>query len=270
MPSFVCEIGINHNGNPVTALEIATAVRGYATAIKLQHMIPRLRMTPEAYAGPHPVPENAFADTYGAHKEKLYFAIEKHEWLRDNIRAMGMQVAWSVWDHQSAGDVIGLKPDYIKIPSALCVDIDLLDIVAASGYPMHISYGMTTLAERQTLYKKMARREHTIFYDSTSNYTGDGPVYMTRLGDPKRPAGFSCHHPSIGFGLKAAWQGFQWIEYHVTMDKSQRGTDHPISLTPDEFNLMVETWSRTERNTSEKRPVGIAPHEVAGHRKLRK
>ena len=75
------------------------------------------------------------------------------------------------------------------------------------------------------------------------------------------------HYGSINAN---AMFGYIGSEGYVCRD-CQAVTDDPgnCSLTPDEFNLMVETWAQTERNTSEKRPCGIAPHEMQAHKKLR-
>jgi N-acetylneuraminate synthase len=269
MPHFVAEIGINHNGDPANAIRIATRLKGYADVIKFQHMHPRKFLSLESYNSPHPVPENSFGASYGEHKEFLYWPIETHREVANTIRTLGMQVAWSVWNHDAVDEVLASEPAYVKIPSALCNDFGLLQhVFSGAKCPIHISFGMTRGEEREALIAFIARFpgvEH-VLYDSTSDYSNEnGSVYMTRLNSGV--CGFSCHAPSIAFGIVAASHGFDYVEYHVTLSRDMKGTDHTISLEVEEFQEMV-SLCRDAARISDKRPDEVSEFEASARKKL--
>ncbi len=63
------------------------------------------------------------------------------------------------------------------------------------------------------------------------------PVYKDRYGIV---VGHSDHSPNIYTALGAVAMGASVIEKHFTLDRSQPGADHAISLEPDEFAELAE------------------------------
>ncbi len=91
--SFViAEVGQNHQGDLAVARDFIRifAFEG-ADAIKFQTRSNTHLFSPEAYAAPYPS-ENAFAATYGEHREKLEL---KPEWLpvlKEDCRKNGIRM----------------------------------------------------------------------------------------------------------------------------------------------------------------------------------
>jgi len=52
-----------------------------ATCGKFQKRTPKELLTPDQYNAPHPNPNNAYGDTYGAHREALELSLEDHKEL---------------------------------------------------------------------------------------------------------------------------------------------------------------------------------------------
>ena len=50
--------------------------------IKFQKRNPIELLGKDRYNAPHPVPENSFGNTYGAHREKLEFTLEQHKRIK--------------------------------------------------------------------------------------------------------------------------------------------------------------------------------------------
>ena len=77
-PFVIAEVGQNHNGSLETAREFIRifAFEG-ADAVKFQTRDNKYLFSKDAYEAPYNS-ENSFADTYGAHREKLEL---KPEWL---------------------------------------------------------------------------------------------------------------------------------------------------------------------------------------------
>lgn len=257
---IVAEIGINHNGSFERAKELISSVRHAVWGVKFQKLTPKVFLTPEQYNSPHPVPENSFGETYGKHKEHLEFSIQQHIELKNYAHSLGLKYGLSVFDPVAASDGIIIDPDYIKIPSCRCMDFDLHRAVLANGWtkPYHVSTGMTTESDRIVLQLKLPME--TVFYATTSDYSGDGPVFF------KRGFSFSCHVPEIVFGIAAAMLGSEYVEYHLTLDQSEKGTDHKISLVPDQFIALSKSAHQLQR--MKPRPAELPECEIPARSKL--
>ena len=73
-PKVVSEIGCNHMGEFEKAKElIRLSKEAGAGYVKFQKRNNKELLTTEQYNSPHPVPNNSYGETYGAHREFLEF-----------------------------------------------------------------------------------------------------------------------------------------------------------------------------------------------------
>lgn len=262
MVKLVAEIGINHNGNLDKAKKIIDAF-DFVDVIKMQKMSP-VHFLGNNYDAPHLDPDNAFGSTYGAHREHLELSIEKFEKIKKHVIERGMEFASSVCDIESARQIIDLNPLYVKIPSCRNNNRRLLDFVLENWkHEIHISDGMTDLTERNFI-NNYANNRFTV-YSCTADYTATGPVYM------ERRAGLSCHSPDILFGQAAILNGAKWVEYHVTTDQEQKGTDHRISLLPaayKELRKWLEDNAEALERIKFKKPNTVPDCEIPARSKF--
>jgi len=86
--------------------------------VKFQKRTPLELLTERQYNDPHPNPENSYGKTYGEHREFLEFDAEQHRQLKEWCDDLGVKYSTSVWDLESAKDIIPLEPCLLKIPSA--------------------------------------------------------------------------------------------------------------------------------------------------------
>lgn len=259
--NFVAEIGMNHEGSLKKAKELVDAF-DFVDVIKIQTMTPKAFLSPEKYNGPHPDPARSFGETYGEHKEAVELAHEEYRELAAYIKSKGLRFALSVFDIPAARRALALDPEYVKIPSCLANNWPLIDFCLQEFRLVHVSTGMTTAQERNDLVQ---RSNNIIPYSCTSNYADEGPVYFTK------GRGFSCHSPHILFGQMAAMMRYTWVEYHVTMDRDGKHTDHRVSLLPGEYRDLVE-WYNENRQLIDRiqmsRPRELPEHEKAIRQKL--
>ena len=59
--------------------------------------------------------------------------------------------------------------------------------------------------------------------------------------------GYSDHSPGHVVALASVVLGGRVIEKHFTLNKKDKGPDHPHSMEPDEFKLMVESIREVEK-----------------------
>ena len=243
-PIVIAEIGCNHMGKFETAKELLKLAKDCGADYgKFQKRNNRELLTKEQYEAPHPVPYNSYGDTYGAHREFLEFSWEEHAELKEYAESIGIGYATSVWDVTSAKEIAGLKPDFIKVPSACNNNVEMLKVLR-DDYKgdIHISTGMTKLDEIEEFVKFFEETDQAksrlVVYNCTSGY----PVpfedvcllEINRLyklfGDRVQSIGFSGHHLGISTDIAAYTLGAHWVERHFTKDRTWKGTDHAASL----------------------------------------
>ncbi len=244
-PKLVAEIGCNHGGDFDQAVEMICVLTEFCGVeyIKFQKRNPSECLTLEEYNYPHPDPANSYGETYGRHREKLEFTVEQHQQLQYQCQRHGAKYGCSVWDLTSLNDILTIKPDFIKVPSA-CSTWYAMHEILCHDYPgkIHVSTGMTTEGEIRQLdrfYLENRRYSDVVFYHCTSAY----PVEAEDLGlrtiakfqksSMVTYNGFSGHHKGISLDIAAYTLGAEWIERHFTLDRTTKGTDHAASLEPD-------------------------------------
>ncbi|MBU1036473.1 N-acetylneuraminate synthase family protein [Patescibacteria group bacterium] len=132
-----------------------------------------------------------------------------------------------------------------KVGSGDILDFVMLDYLAATGKPIIISSGMSTLEEVDKAIKFLkARTDKIVLLHCVSKY----PCLPEELNlktiefFQKRyniPIGFSDH--SIGYesAIVAVNMGAVVVEKHFSFNRDFWGPDHKVSMTPAEFKQMV-------------------------------
>ncbi len=280
-PWLAAEIGCNHQGDPVIALEMMRMAADCGVpAVKLQKRCVREVLTDAEYAAPHPEPRHSHGATYGEHRERLEFDLDIHKQLLDEAHGLGLQYGCSVWDPVSAREMTSLQPDFIKIPSACNTHTALVEAVL-HGYrgPVHLSLGMTTPGEVEAIvsqFERSGRGQDLVLYHCVSAYPVSPEdsclLEIARLhaayGDHVRGIGFSGHHEGIALDSAAFALGARWFERHVTLDRRWKGSDHAASLEP---KMLRQLWLDLQHVAAawHEKPPALSPCELPSARKLK-
>ena len=253
IPKVVAEIGCNHMGDFKIAKDlIVLAKECGADVAKFQTRDNKLLLTDKQYNNPHPVQENSYGKTYGAHREFLEFSQDQHYELKNFCKKIGIQYSTSVWEINSAKMISELEPSFIKVPSACNNNFEILKVLRDEYKgEVQISFGMTTKAETEEVIKFFEvnnnAKDRLIIYSCTSGY----PVpfkdvslleinnLYEKYDQRVKGIGFSGHHLGIAIDCAAYSLGARWIERHFTKDRTWRGTDHSASLEPDGLRKLV-------------------------------
>ena len=187
--------------------------------------------------------DNSFGETYGAHRQFLELSEEEHRILKKYTNNRKMDYFLSVCDMPSLEFALTLDPPLVKIPSKEIGNLPLLKRAAGCGLPVVLSMGLAT--------RKKWMNAMDIFGDIniiTTVCTSQYPCeydnvnlarlkWLTGLGYRK---GFSSHTPDPMLGIAAVALGATYIEYHITLDREMKGSDHICSLEMDEFGSLVD------------------------------
>ncbi len=278
----VAEIGCNHMGEFDIAKDlIKLAKDSGAMVAKFQKRNPKELLTKEQYNSPHPNPSHSYGATYGKHREYLEFSKEEHKKLKVYCEKIGIEYSTSVWDTTSAKEIISLKPNFIKVPSACNNHFEMLKVLRDSYKgEVHVSFGMTTHKEEEEVVKffeeKGQAKTRLVIYSCTSGYPVDFKdvclLEILRLsqtyGERVKEIGFSGHHNGIAIDIAAYTLGATWIERHFTKNRTWKGTDHAASLEPQGLFKLIRNLNATYDSLKLKK-VEILEVEAEQRKKLK-
>lgn len=166
------------------------------------------------------------------------FSVEEWHGLAFHCRELGLEFVCSPFSAQAVPFLDGLVRVW-KIPSGRVADDALLSAVAATGRPVLLSTGMSTVLEGQRALERLLDAGCPVgLMQCTSAYpTLPEQIGLSRVG---KWGGLSDHSGTIYPGIAAAALGCQVLEVHVCFSRDQGGLDTAASVTTAELRQLVE------------------------------
>lgn len=242
-PVFVvAEIGINHNGDLAIAKKLIDAAKeAGCDAVKFQKRTPDICVPPEQRDLPKETPWGIM--TYLEYRHKLEFG--KEEYLEIAQYCKQREILWfaSVWDMPSVDFMENFNPVCYKIPSAMLTNHNLLRYVRATGRPVILSTGMSTMEEIRKAVEVLGT-DDLIITHCTSTYPCPPKELNLRVIQTLReefdcPIGYSGHEVGLQTTYAAVVLGACYVERHITLDRSMWGSDQAASVEPWGFKRLV-------------------------------
>jgi N-acetylneuraminate synthase len=246
----IAEIGINHNGSLDLAKRLIDAAKDAgANAVKFQKRTIEAVYTQAELEAPRHSP---FGTTNGALKRALEFDYRQYQELSDYSRRAGLDMSASCWDKDSVVLVASLAPPWLKIPSALITNMDLVKEYVKTGISLIVSTGMSTWEEIDAAVEVCWPSGLTLLHCHSSYPSPLEEVNLACINSfkeryPGVKVGYSSHTVSPWPCLMAVVYGADVVEAHLTLDRTAFGTDQAASLEPSAFKKLVEeirTWER--------------------------
>lgn len=237
----IAEIGINHNGDIDLARRlISVAVAAGCDAVKFQKRSVDVVYTPEELAKPR---ESPFGITNGDLKRGLEFDYDAYRLIERYCREVKMPWFASCWDEASVDFIDQFDVPCYKIASASLTDDSLLRHTRATGKPIILSTGMSTVEEIDHAVEVLGR-ENLILLHACSAYPAHYPELNLRaiptLSDRYRvPVGYSGHETGLPSTVASVALGACCVERHITLDRAMWGSDHAASLEPNGISKIV-------------------------------
>jgi len=238
---IIGEIGINHNGSLDIARNlISVAKNAGCDAVKFQKRTVDIVYTPEELAKPR---ENPFGETNGDLKRGLEFGLEQYRKIDEFCKEMEIPWFASCWDEPSVDFVEQFDVPCYKIASASLTDDALLRHTRATGKPILLSTGMSTIEEIDHAVEILGK-ENLIILHATSTYPSNYDELDLRLIPELRkrygvPVGYSGHETGIASSSAAVALGACIVERHITLERSMWGSDQAASLGPSGLTRLV-------------------------------
>ncbi len=238
---IIAEIGINHNGDlDLTKRLISVAVAAGCDAVKFQKRSVDVVYTAEELSKPR---ESPFGATNGDLKRALEFGEEEYKEIDSYCRAVKIPWFASCWDEQSVDFIEHFDVPCYKIASASLTDDNLLRHTRATGKPIILSTGMSTIEEIDHAVQVLGKQD-LILLHACSTYPAHYeelnlraiPVMMERY---QVPVGYSGHETGIPSTVASVVLGACIVERHITMDRAMWGSDQAASLEPNGISRVV-------------------------------
>ena len=247
---IIAEIGINHNGRVEIAKELIKAASDAGVdAVKFQKRTPELcvpehqknqmRNTPWGYI------------TYLDYRYKVEFDQEAYEEIDSFCKSL--DIAWlaSSWDEQSLAFIDAFDPPAHKVPSALLTDHQLLRSIKATGKPVILSTGMSTMDEIREAVDILGLENMIICHTTSSYPCPPEELNLKMIPTLKQnfdcPIGYSGHEVGLVTTAIAVGLGACLVERHVTLDRAMWGSDQAASVEPQGMRTLVKYIRVTEK-----------------------
>lgn len=249
----IAEAGVNHNGSIDRALAmIDCAAAAGANAVKFQTFRAADLVSRHAPKAEYQERATGREQSQLEMVRELELDESAHRRLVDHCQARGIQFLSTPFDPSSVALLQSLGVPLIKVPSGEITNPLLLRAVAATGLPLIVSTGMSTLDEIERALAILDARERVTLLHCTTEYPAPlGEVNLRAMTTMAArfglPVGYSDHTPGITVPIAAVALGATVIEKHFTLDRALPGPDHAASLEPDELTAMVAAIRATEQ-----------------------
>ena len=211
--------------------------------------------------------------TYLDYRYRVEFEQEQYAEIGAYAASRGLDWFASPWDVPAVEFLESMEVVAHKIASASVTDRDLLAAVAATGKPVILSTGMSTLEQIDRAVEILGT-QRLLMLHATSTYPLPPeeanllmiPALQERYGVP---IGYSGHEPGLQISIAAVAMGAVAVERHITLDRAMWGSDHAASLEPHGLMSLVRDIRIVGRAQGDgvKR---IFPGELAPLSKLRR
>jgi len=243
-PCFlIAEIGINHNGSLDIALKLMEeAAKAGFDAVKFQKRTPEICTPRDQWDIMRDTPWGRMR--YIDYRYKVEFG--EAEYAAIDKFAKEHHITWfaSCWDEPSVDFLQQFDVALYKAASASLTDIDLLKKKKATGKPLIISTGMSTMEEitgavNQIGTDNLLLAHATSAYPCAVNELNLRMIHTLGQLYPDVPIGYSGHETGLAPTLAAVAMGACFVERHVTLDRAMWGSDQAASVEPAGMSRLV-------------------------------
>ena len=235
-PLVIVEIGINHNGDLLTAFEMVDAAyKSGAEVIKHQTHVVEDEMSKEAKKV---IPGNSDISIYEIMESCALNEADEVK-LKEYVESKGMIFISTPFSRAAANRLERMNVPAYKIGSGECNNYPLLEHISQFGKPIILSTGMNNIQSVRKavdIFEKFnvpyALLHTTNIYPTPSNLVRLGAMQELQKEFPEAVVGLSDHTTSNLACLGAVALGASIIERHFTDRMDREGPDIINSMDP--------------------------------------
>lgn len=271
-PCFIiAEIGINHNGLIDLAKKmIDEAVMAGCDAVKFQKRTVNKVYTPEELDVYRP---NYYGNTNRDLKLGLELSYEEYCEIDEYCKSKKIMWFASCWDEDSVDFIEQFDVPCHKVASALLTNDAFLRKVKATGKPILLSTGMSSMEEIRHAVDVLGE-DNLVIYQCTSTYPSNHSEINLKVIEEFRrefncPIGYSGHEKGLLPSILSVELGASSVERHITVDRTLWGSDQAASLEPEGLRRMVRDIREVKKVLGDGKKV-VYDSELPVRAKLRK
>ena len=250
--TIIVEAEINHNGDVELAKKLVDAAKATgADMVKFQCFV-----TDSFIA-----PGSSFLPIFRENE----LSLGDFRQVRDHADKAGITMISTAGDLDGLAMIVDLDLPVIKVGSTNITHVSLLKAIAATGKPVYLSTGASTIEEIRSamdILEKGGSGEITLFHCTVQYPAPDDVLNLRSLTTmmeafPGAAIGYSDHSLGSIAAAAAVALGATVLEKHFTLDHDLPGPDHGFSADPQEFADYVHTIRSVETmlGSAEKEPT---------------
>ena len=269
---IIGEVAQAHDGSLGMAHAFIDAIAAAgADAVKFQTHIANAESTP---GEPWRVKFSPQDETRFDYWRRMEFTPDQWMGLRRHADDRGLQFLSSPFSIEAVHLLSRVGVAAWKVASGEVGNPRLLAEMAATGLPIFLSSGMSSMAELDEAVA--AVKQHglplTVMQCTSAYPCGPERIGLNLLGAFREryqtPVGLSDHSGTIYPSIAAATLGAQVIEVHVTLSREMFGPDVAASVTTTELRQLVDGVRYVEAMNAHPVDKDVIAAEVAPLRKL--
>jgi len=240
--NVIAEVGINFRGSPQVAKElILQAHEAGCYGIKFQ-----FRVAEDFYFSDHEIGDAIIRD------EIIKNALDYDQLLalQRFTNELGLKFGMSFFRVEDLKRYLDNlpTPDFLKVPSAECLNVELVNEMLAHNVPVILSSGGHELQQVFSAYSAPCYKTLIIMHCIANYPTELGVQNLSKIPliADHFCAGYSSHDADFEVCIAAMMMGANWIERHITPDKSGVGLDDSTSSTLAEFKTICRFAKKTK------------------------
>lgn len=253
---FIAEIGGNFDGSIEKAKRLIDAAKAAgADCAKFQTFSAETIVSEGGFSkmtlrGVHGSWGRTVSDVF----KDVEFPMAWHQEISDYCKKVGIDFSTSPYFKEAVDLCADMKVPFIKIGSGEITWIEMLEYIARKGIPIMLATGDATMSEIDEAVRTIEKtgNKNFVLMQCITNYpskidSANVNVLKTYQNAFDCLTGYSDHSPGHVVALASVVLGGRVIEKHFTLDKTDKGPDHPHSMEPDEFKFMVDSVREVER-----------------------
>jgi N-acetylneuraminate synthase len=266
---IIAEIGINgvsrDKGKDIEKAGklITIAALAGVDYVKFQKRNPDIAVPENKKSEEKRVPWRKDPTTYLQYKKDIEFGYRDYEYLFSVAKESGVKMFASVWDTDSANFMRDFT-DTVKIPSAHLTNYDLLSYCNSLFKTKILSTGMSTEMEIENavhVLKPQVLMHTNSTYPSPIEELNMKYIQWLRNKWPTKEIGYSNHYYGIIPSIASIYLGATWVEFHITLDHTDWGSDQAASIEPSGIFKLVKGIRDLEAAHKGYIPRDILPSE---------
>ena len=244
---IIAEVGLNHNGSVELAKKLIDEAKLCGCdAVKLQSFSASSRVSKRVKAANYAETITGIEENIHQMFDRLSLTFEQQNELFEYSKSLEIPIFSTPFDIQSLQFLETVNTKLYKIASMDLVNLPLIKEVAATGKPIVLSTGMSTLGQIEEAVSTIAKEgnPNLVLLHCNSTYPAAPEDMNLDAMETLRkafrvPVGLSDHTFGLFVSHTAIALGANVIERHFTLDRTMEGPDHILSSEPREMAELV-------------------------------